>query len=279
MSATPPAAAARSAVRADAGAAPSAERYLDLVELEAHRFAEVARGLAPTARSRSYPGFDVETLTVHVGATLVTGAHVVRTGDLLQDAARRVPPPHRPAADWLEDAAADFVSAARGADPGRRVPTVPNGELAPLLSVFRSTVTEVAVHRWDLESAGDGAHAPVATDLAVDLVDSIFGWWAPLLLADRRIGLHLGGTVDLHAVDAGVHWAVSVEGGRLAGGRVPSGAGADAVLAGPAEAVLLALFKRLDLGAPALVVEGDRVLVERFLRIPYVPDPQISAAH
>jgi hypothetical protein len=252
-------------------------RYLDLIEAEARQFADVARRTPPGARSASYPGYDATSLTVHVGSTFARTAHVVRTGEL-QDSALLVPPPHRAPADWLEDAAGDLVAAARATDASRVVPSFPFGEVKPLASVYRSALTEVAVHRWDLESAGD-SHAPVETDLAVDLLDAIFDWWAPVLLADRRIGLYLGGTVVLDAIDAGVRWLVTVEDGVLSGRRTDHPGGADAALAGPADRLLVAVWKRAPRTELGLTLTGDAALVDRFLRIPYIPDPQITAAH
>ena len=80
-------------------------------------------------------------------------------------------------------------------------------------------------------------------------------------------------------MDTGTRWAVTVVDGVLDGRRTASTTGADAVLAGASELVLLALWKRLPPDAAGLTIQGDATLVDRLLRIPYVPDPQISAAH
>jgi len=255
------------------------QRYLDLVEAEAALLAGTARALPATARSRSYPGFDVASLTAHVTSVLAHAASLARPGtppEALPDALPGAG--GEPGADALQAAAADFLAAARAADPTAPVPTYPTGALRPLAEVYRSVVTEVAVHRFDAQSAGD-QQDPLAVDLSVDLIDAVFDRWAPLLLADRRAGLYLGGIVALDASDAGARWTVAVEEGRLAGRRAPAEAPADAVLSGPAHRVALALWKRIRRDADGLATSGDGGLVDRLLRIGYIPDPQTTATH
>jgi hypothetical protein len=248
------------------------------VEGEALRFVEASRRIDPAARSRSYPGFDATGLTTHAAEILAAGAHVIRTRTV-PEGKPAGPPPGTAPADWLDAARDEFVGLARDADPAAEVPTYPFGDVRPLAWVYRSAVTELALHRWDLESAGLGAPAPIATDLAVDLVDAVFEWWAPTLLAGRRAGLYLGGTVALHATDADVRWLVTVADGHLVGRRADPAETADATLSGPADRVVVALWKRLQPDADGLTVEGDRALVQRLLRIGYIPDPQTTAAH
>jgi hypothetical protein len=255
-----------------------AARYVDLIQQEVARFADVARRTVPDTWLVSYPGYQAGSLTTHIGAILTRSEELLRTGVLPDYGTPVAVPAGTEPVDWITRAADAFVATAGGIDGDLLVPTYPLGDRKPARNVLRTVVTEVALHRWDLESA-TGEHAPVAPDLAVDLIDSIFEVYAPNSLANRRVGLFLGGTVLFAATDTDARWRVSVVDGALRSERVDATATADATVMGAVHELLVALWKRTPLAASGLAVSGEGSLVERFLRIPYIPDPQTTAAH
>lgn len=253
--------------------------YLDRIADEVTRVVAVIGAPDPEARLVTYPGYQVGTLGQHLGSILTRSEQLLRTGELPDYGQPVAAPAGVGLGRWVGAAADAFLATARSTDPDREVPSYPHGQLRPARSVLRTVVTELALHRWDLESAS-GNHGPVDTALAVDLIDSVFEIYAPNAQAGRRVGLYLGGTVALEATDAGVAWQVAVDDhGVLSGARIEPGLAADATLGGPAQALLIAVWKRTSLAASGLTVTGDPSLVERFLRIPYLPDPQTTAAH
>lgn len=140
---------------------------------------------------------------------------------------------------------------------------------------YRRQAHEVAVHRVDAQdavhAAGGPAPEPIAVDHAADAVDE----WANLFLATRfgqRFGslpedlhgrsIHVHGTDDPAPAD-GAEWILrfGAEGVEVEAAHAKG----DVALRGPAEDLLLVLWRRRPLDR--LDIVGDRTVAERLLDV------------
>jgi uncharacterized protein (TIGR03083 family) len=145
----------------------------------------------------------------------------------------------------------------------------------PLSFWIRRQAHEVSVHRYDAEAgvaaAGGPAPAPFAVDEAADGVDE----WASTFLSVRfaqRFGdfpealahrsIHLHGTDPEPPVD-GCEWLISFGDDRVE--VAATHAKGDVALRGPAEDLLLVMWRRRPLDA--LEVIGDRSVAEILLDV------------
>lgn len=112
----------------------------------------------------------------------------------------------------------------------------------------RRQVHETLVHLWDLRTAG-GLPLDVAPTLWADTVDEVVTVMHPRQVRLGRTA-PLPGRIALHADDAGRAWTL----------HAAAGAPADPVVEvhGPARALALLLWGRLDADDPAFATTGDR---------------------
>lgn len=124
----------------------------------------------------------------------------------------------------------------------------------------RRQAHEVALHHWDARTA---LHQPATLDpaTALDGIDEVLGMFLP-----RQVRLdRLPATADVvHLVPAESGAVLPVGSGDLAGD--PVGA-----VAGPAEALLLLLWRRTDVSDDRLQLRGDRAAVVAALDRPLTP--------
>ena len=124
--------------------------------------------------------------------------------------------------------------------------------------VVRRMAQETAVHRLDAERAAGRTYA-IDPELASDGVDeflfAFLKWVDPAAAA-------LAGSVHVHCIDVAGEWLVVDDG---AGGYVVTRqhAKGDAAIRGPANDLLLVLWRRLPLDGVEVI--GDRAVAERFL--------------
>jgi hypothetical protein len=144
--------------------------------------------------------------------------------------------------------------------------------LGPSAAVFwmRRQAQEVAVHRIDaadaVHAAGGPSPAPMEVDGAADGIDE----WAQVFLAVRwhqRFGdlpddLH-GRTIGLHTTDGTpTTRRITL---RPDGATIDDGGTADVDVHGPAQDLLLALWRRRPLDP--LTIDGDQTLVDHLLDV------------
>lgn len=254
----------------------SSQGYIDQVESNARRLVEVARGMPLDGRVPTYPAYVVGTLAVHVAAGLQRMAAILETAKLPALGEPTAPGPGDAAFALVEAALTAFLEVAERTDPAKPVEHFMPSAPQTAAFVLRAAATEVAIHRWDMESV-TGRHQPIATELALDLVDALFDVWVPARLGSGP-PCELGGTVGLEASDTGDRWLVQAADGRVSGTMVDGLVDATAWLAAPASDLLLVLWKRLDKRSPAVVRRGDGAVIDRLLDLDYVPDPMTSSA-
>lgn len=156
---------------------------------------------------------------------------------------------------WFRDGADALVSTLRGTDPG--TPCWTFGP-RPRTAAFwlRRQAHETAAHAGDAVASQGGTRA-YGTELARDGIDETVGVFFP-----RQV--RLGRIAPLaHALavetDEGDRWVFAGD------GTAPPGAGVDATVSGPAEALLPLLWHRITLDDRRVAVTGDRRAAETVL--------------
>jgi len=246
------------------------------VRRETSRFVEVAARSPLEAHVPAYPAFTVETLSAHIGRALRIFHDVLAGRAVSLD---RLPqaPAGSAVIEWVEAALGPLVRLVDEVDPDTLVPFPHDAGDRPARQVPASLAVEIGVHRWDVESVL-GDHATTPEDLAVSEIETVFANFVPRLAGSGVAPI--GGTVALHATDAAISWALSVEDGRLVTGRQEAGAqdGDVTVSAAAADLALLVWKRALPPRAGVDVFGRDEVL-RRFLSTDYIPDPRTTPAH
>ncbi|MBX3313957.1 MAG: maleylpyruvate isomerase N-terminal domain-containing protein [Actinobacteria bacterium] len=242
-------------------------RHLELLRREGDLLAAMPPD-ALGATVPALPDWTVERVVRHVGKI-----HRWVT------AALATPPDgESPAAEGLPKGAACLPAYATALDEviGALAATPPDRTtwtfLGPEAAVFwmRRQAQEVAVHRIDaadaVQAAGGPEPVPMEADGAADGIDE----WAEVFLAVRwhqRFGelpVELQGrTIGLRTTDGDrTSRRITL---RPDGATVDAGDDADVVVSGPAEHLLLALWRRRDLDG--LTIDGDRTVVDHLLDV------------
>jgi hypothetical protein len=104
--------------------------------------------------------------------------------------------------------------------------------------------------------------APLPADLAADGIEELLTWHAPARLAGRD-GTDIGGSLHLHCTDTDGEWTLRTDDGvyHLSHGHSKG----DAAVRGPADRLLLVLWRRLPLDAEGIEVFGDADVARHFL--------------
>ncbi|MET0136331.1 MAG: maleylpyruvate isomerase family mycothiol-dependent enzyme [Kibdelosporangium sp.] len=213
---------------------------------EAFRAAAVAAG--PAATVPTCPKWTVADLVAHLGGVhnMVRGALRLKPDDARPASA--TPPTGWPdLLDWADEQRLGMISGLSSVDPSTQV----WGFVPGLGSVGwwgRRQAHELAIHRLDAEHALGSTVPPLGYDpaFAADGIDEVVAMIAPFRARLKRPEVTVEGTLLVHAADAGRAWLVTVSGGALQV-RAPvddPGTDADATLAGTADAVYRAVWKR-----------------------------------
>lgn len=233
--------------------------YLTSVRNDAKALAEVARRGPRTAPIAGCPGWDIDSLVVHLGRI---HRWVVKAIDSGGENPGKLPPgPDDPATypDWLVEGADVLCDRLGALDPETVVWNFTGGALNAAFWRRRQAL-ETAVHRWDGEAAV-GAAAPIDAALAVEGIDEILTVFAPLRLAGAA--LELDGSLHLHATDAEGEWTITSPGGVL---TVEHGhAKGDVAVRGPASTLYLMLWRRVPPTDPDLERFGDETVLDQWL--------------
>ncbi|MCU1369898.1 MAG: hypothetical protein JWO77_1092 [Ilumatobacteraceae bacterium] len=251
------------------------QRHLEILRLEMGRLGSID----PELLGAAVPALDdwtVERVVRHVGKVheWVLGMLRLEPGQELGDAPAAVGLPKGP--DCLpayRQVAADLLAHLEADDPDRACLNFAGaGDVAWWM---RRQAQEVSVHRVDahdaVHAAGGAEPDALAADGAADGIDE----WARFFLAVRwgqRFGSLpadlVGRTVHIHGTDEpapidGAEWLVAfgTEGVEVAATHAKG----DVALRGPANDLLLALWRRRPLASIDLV--GDTAVAERLLDI------------
>lgn len=234
-------------------------RYLDHLERDAARFSVVLAGADLAAPVPACPGWDVLDLTAHLGSIHRWARDAVVEGRPT-DAERPHPEDREGLRSWFDDGAAELLGTLRTTDP-----TAACWHFGPKPRTaafwFRRQAHETAMHRRDLEEAVRGAAEPLHPELVADGIEEVLTMFLP-----RQVRL---GRLDppSYAVEL---WASDTASGpwRVA----PAGdGGVVGTVTGPAETLLLLLWRRRRLEASGVRVEGDAEAVASLLALPITP--------
>jgi len=154
--------------------------------------------------------------------------------------------------NWLREGAATLCEQLTAAAPDAEIKTWAG--LQPPSWLWRRMTHEVAVHRWDAQSAV-GAPGPVANEVAEDGIDELLSEFTPA--ADLA---GVAGTLHLHATDGDGEWFMDPTGDGLTWER--SHTKADVAVRGATSELLLVLWGRRD--TDAVEVLGDASVLDRW---------------
>ncbi|MCX5015730.1 maleylpyruvate isomerase family mycothiol-dependent enzyme [Streptomyces sp. NBC_00555] len=214
----------------------------------------------------SCPGWSVSDLVVHLGGVHRYLAHVLR---------ERLTTPPDPAGLSLPEPPADPEGLTQWFAQGARELVDLLKELGPDTPVWtwapeqrsgfwlRMQVIELAVHRWDAESA-TGVPGPLDPDLAADSVSQTFEVMAPARRSWRAAPAGKGERYRFRRTDGPESWTVVFSADEILlepGSTAP----VDVEAAGSASALALFLWGRLT--APALKITGDATLLPHWFTL------------
>lgn len=250
-------------------------RHLEILQTEADRLATIDPSMLGAAVP-SLEDWDVERVVRHVGKIheWVLGMLRLEPGQGMADAPAPVGLPKGPDCLPAYRAVADeLIAHLEGDDPAR--PCLNFAGAGDVAWWMRRQAQEVSVHRVDamdaVQAAGGPAPEPISADAAADGIDE----WARFFLAVRwgqRFGelpeglaghtVHIHGTDDPAPSD-GAEWLLRFGADGIA--VEATHAKGDVALRGPANDLLLALWRRRPLGT--LDVVGDAAVAERLLDV------------
>jgi uncharacterized protein (TIGR03083 family) len=246
------------------------------VRRETSRFTEVAARSPLAAHVPAYPAFTVETLSAHIGRAL-RFFHGILAGQPVALDQLPQAPAGGAVVEWVEAGLEPLVRLVGEVDPDTLVPFPHDMGDRPARQIPASLAVEIGVHRWDVESVL-GDHATTPQDLAVSEIETVFANFVPRLAGSGVAPI--GGSVHLHATDAAITWAVSVQDGRLATARLAADAPAgDVTVSAAAADLALVVWKRALPPRAGVEVSGREDVLRRFLSTDYIPDPRTTPAH
>jgi uncharacterized protein (TIGR03083 family) len=246
------------------------DRFCDEIVTQTGLLREVVAGADLSATVPTAPDWALADLLRHVGGNLRTLEQAVRTGVPVTEPEREVPghagPGGDPAAldEWLASAAEAAAATLRSAGPDAEAQlwTV----RWPTAAWARRAAHDIVVHRAD--AAGTvGAAYRVEEDLAVDAVDEFLDLLSGLAAAGSGDGSGAGGTVHLHATDAGpglsAEWLLTPDppGFRWRHAHEK----ATAAVRAPLADLLRVITRRLPPDADGVEVLGDRAVLDAWL--------------
>jgi uncharacterized protein (TIGR03083 family) len=228
--------------------------HCDALEIEVERFTNVLAAGSLDAPVTGCPGWDVRDVAVHVGKVHRWATELVRRKarqrmtikELGVEAGDGSP-------QWISEGGARLVETLRHANPDGAMWAMASDQHVRYWS--RRQLHETLVHRMDIELAA-GIEPDGASDVAVDAIDEILeklsdaGGFSSVT-GPRGVSERLG----IRELDTGTRWTVTIlgEGFDVAHG----GADVDAEISGRSNDLLLAIYRRRNLGERGVTVEGD----------------------
>lgn len=241
------------------------EHAIDVVEQEGALFIDTVRDTDPTLAVPDCPGWTMLDLVRHVARVHRWAGAAARLRHA-PEALDPIPESWQDAVPYAAEGVGLLVQALStlGADE-------PCWNFAPVAQLggfwHRRQAHETTVHRWDAQRTV-GVAGAISPEVAADGIDEIVSSLIPRWLSRDQVPadrVDVGGAIVLECTDVPGAWTLVTDGGEYRG--VVGRTDAAAVVAGPAEAVLLALWNRVALDDPRLAVTGDAALVSRWLDI------------
>jgi uncharacterized protein (TIGR03083 family) len=249
-------------------------RFCDEVVVQTDLLRGVVAGADLSATVPTTPDWNLGQLLRHVGGNLRSVEQAVRTGSAVTEPERQVPGHGGPPGDdpaaldaWLAEGAARFAETLGRAGPDAQAQVWQ--VRWPTAAWARRAAHDLVVHRADAAGAV-GADYTVAADVAADAVDEFLDLLSnPLVAASGPDpgGPGLGGTVHLHATDAGPDVAAEwlVELGSPAFTWRHGHEKASVAVRGPLADLLRVVTRRLPPDTPGVEVLGDRAVLDAWL--------------
>jgi uncharacterized protein (TIGR03083 family) len=238
-------------------------QHCDYLEVEVERFAGAFETTDDSAPVPSCPRWTVHDLSEHLGTIHRWAEHLVRV-----EAPTRVPShdmglelaPVNPA--WLRRGGTTLVATLRASNPD--APMWAWGADQHVRFWSRRQVHETMMHRIDLELAA-GTVPFVEPVVASDAIDEFLmnlhraSYFSPKVKEIRGRNQ----TLRVTTTDADGAWTIDID---AAGFLVTHDEGpADAELIGPAQDLLMVLYRRRDLEGSAVEARGDATLIDFWL--------------
>ena len=232
--------------------------HIDTLVRDGAAFADAAEAAGLTAPVASCPGWVMADLVGHL--TWVHELFATVVADRVTKLERR-PSAGRAADDVLiatYRAGLDaLVAALRATPPDTEVWTFTSDHSVRWIA--RRMAHETAVHRWDAEQAA-GIDQGIDATLASDGIDEYVTWFVHRP-ADGAAPV--GGSVHIHCGDVPGEWTLRPAADGAGFDVAREHAKGDCALRGPANDLLLALWRRLPIDA--IDVVGDTAVAERFI--------------
>jgi uncharacterized protein (TIGR03083 family) len=232
-------------------------QFVAAIRTESDALATSARDAGVDAQVASCPAWKVSDLLGHIGRIQHWVTRIVETRPTPPSENWRMDDPPDPAGaiDWFAAGAAGLADVLASVGPDDEVWTWTPDHRAGFWA--RRMAHEVAVHRWDAQTAG-GDPQPIERELAVDGIQEAFDIMPTRLAGSPVTGE--GETIHLHCTDGDGEWLV-----RLA----PDGASVtrehakgDVAARGTASDLLLLVWGRIT--PDAVDVFGDAALLARW---------------
>lgn len=238
--------------------------YLAHLHDDVERFAAAVRRGPLDAPVSGCPGWDLRTLTAHMGVVHRWARHCAANGAAPESRDPYQPDPDLDAdalASWLVSGGEALIDVLRTIDLDG--PTWHPFVAAKLGRIWpRRQAHETSVHRWDAEHA-TGPTTPIAPDFASDGVDE----YLDLVMrfnVTRESATLPAGSLHIHCTDVHGEWLVSLDDSFE---LVRAHAKGAAALRGPAEALLLRLWNRDTDRGGELSPVGDEGVLDAWLAL------------
>jgi uncharacterized protein (TIGR03083 family) len=233
--------------------------HCELLEGEIERFASLVEVTSPAIPVPSCPGWTVGDLVLHLGTVHRWAERLVSLRAPARVAASDMGLDEGPVdGEWIRQGGVALLNTLRTAPP--TAPMWAWGRDQHVRFWSRRELRETLVHRFDLELAkGNRPSAPGY--LAADTIDEFFDNLAAAEYFSPSVArLRGGGSIVFRATDTGHVWTVSLHPDRFEVMRDERPAAAS--LSGPALVLSLVVYRRRELVASQLEVEGAQELVE-----------------
>lgn len=234
--------------------------YLSIIAEESTRLRSALLAGPLGATVPGCPEWTLGELGVHMVDVQRWSAHIVTVG--VADELDHVAPDPADAAEALAESTEALLTVLRSSDPDEPCWNFGPGPQTKAFW-FRRQALEVAMHRWDADSAISDTPPPLAPAVAADVIDEYLNVRLHRIVETEQIDLsRIVGDVHLHCtdldgIDAPGEWTFEAIDGRL----VVSDEHRKSAMAIKGSAGDLALFLHNRIGEESLEIFGDQEML------------------
>lgn len=233
--------------------------YRTIIVEESARFSELLQAGPLDAQVPGCPDWTLGDLGVHMCNVQRWATWVIENGK----AGEATEPPPEPAdvATAFAATTPKLLVAIAASDPDAECWNFGPG---PQVTSFwyRRQALEVAMHRWDAESAVSESPAPLVPEVAADVIDEFIHLMMPRIIERESVDLSgLDGDVHIHCTNTAGEWTFEVVDGAL----VVTDEHRKSAVAARGEASQLALMLQNRVGIDAVEVFGETGLLDAWL--------------